>query len=560
MKTTFLIALICISLSITALSQTTITGHLLGCDGRPMAMSHVHIDGGLGRFDIDPSLHDVNYERVQTDSDGNFRLSTKATGAFYLAFTGVGHEMMQVPLIVESATNLQVEAQLRPVQYLDNLNNVEVFFNVLDGRPSAKGTRNKMGKRSDGTYVAEISTELPSLNYVLVNVGGSPSKFSPPFSSGTMADIYEYWNFGVYFSVIHSRDNIARITFDPAKLKRSEVPGKIRFIDSTCIQASFADLQDRFAKVKEGHDLAFREHFKAGKSFKEFSYDWTRIAADLRRSIENETVQILRDELIIEYLELATISGKGIDRSYLKKRLQEVSPLSLGWVYHVTAAEQMPTYATNGKKYLDRILAEHPNRNFRAQLMLVLCTSAKTEHRQAEYLRLFYRLINDFPDTPAGRAAKDSWYPRGKIKPGVDIPDFSFVSLDDPSIKLTKTGFREKYLLIDFWATWCGPCVGELKFLHKAYEMYHSKGLEMLSISFDQSPDIVRRFRSRKWPMPWHNVVVDENDQPDVSLSFEVAFPKPILVDPKGKIIEMHDNLRGEDLAKTLKKYLGGRR
>lgn len=557
MKSTLLIVLVCFIFSITALSQTTITGHLLGCDGQPMAMSHVHIDGGLGRFNIDSSLLDVNYARVQTDSDGSFKISTAATGAFYLAFTGVGHEMMQIPLVAEKAMNLQVEVQLRAVQYVENFGSVEVLYNEYDGRPSSKLTSSKMKREPNGSYVAEISTELPSLSYVLANIAGAPSKFGPPICSGTMADTYEYWNYGGYFSVIHPKDNRPRVTFDPARLKRSKTGGRIRFIDSTCVQARFAWIHDSFGRIKEGHDLAFREHFKAGKSFKEFSYDWTPIAADLRRRIESETVQILRDELIIEYLELATISGKGIDRSFLKRRLQEVSPLSLAWVYHVTAAEQILAYAANGGKYLDRILTEHPNRNFRAQLMLVLCTSAKTEHRQADYLRLFYRLINDFPDTPAARAAKDSWYPRGKIKPGAKIPEFSFASLDNSSITLTKTSFKEKYLLIDFWATWCGPCVGELKFLHKAYEMYHNNGLEIMSISFDQSPDIVRRFRSTKWPMPWHNVVVDEKDQPDVSQTFEVAFPRPILVDPKGRIIEMDDNLRGEELEKTLKKYLG---
>ena len=441
MKTALLVAIVCLPFSFTALSQTTITGHLLGCDGKPMVMSHVHIDGGLGRMNVDPSIQDINYARVQTDSNGSFQISMATKGAFSLAFTGVGHEMMQIPLVVESAKNLQVDVQLRAVQYTENFGGVEVQYNQYDGRPTAKGTTSKMEKQLDGSYVAQISTDLPSLSYVLVNIGGSPSRFSPPLSSGTMADTYEYWNFGAYFSVIHPKDNLARITFDTTRLKRLETGGKIRFIDSSCIQARFANLQELFAKMKEGYDFAFKEHFKAGKSYKEFSYDWRPIAADLRRRIENETVQILRDELIIEYLELATISGKGIDRSFLKRRLYEVSPLSLAWVYHVTAAEQVRTYSANGKEYLDRILAEHPNRNFRAQLMLVLCTSAKTEHRQADYFRLFYRLTNDFPDTPAGRAAKYSWYPRGKIKPGAEIPDFSFVSLDDPSIKLTKSLF-----------------------------------------------------------------------------------------------------------------------
>ena len=84
--------------------------------------------------------------------------------------------------------------------------------------------------------------------------------------------------------------------------------------------------------------------------------------------------------------------------------------------------------------------------------------------------------------------------------------------------------------------------------------------LEILSLSFDQKPEDVKKFREEKWKMPWKHAFIEGNFQSDLAKLFEVnGIPKPILVDETGKIIAIEGKLRGETLEQTLGKVFADR-
>ena len=77
-------------------------------------------------------------------------------------------------------------------------------------------------------------------------------------------------------------------------------------------------------------------------------------------------------------------------------------------------------------------------------------------------------------------------------------PPFAIVCLDDSSMLISNESIKGKYYLIDFWATWCPPCVEEIPELSRVYEKYKGRKLEVLSLSFDKSPLQIQQFRKTK--------------------------------------------------------------
>jgi thiol-disulfide isomerase/thioredoxin len=175
-----------------------------------------------------------------------------------------------------------------------------------------------------------------------------------------------------------------------------------------------------------------------------------------------------------------------------------------------------------------------------------------------EWKRLYALLKDEYGDVPEIKWTIIQNNPDAVVMVGKPVPSFEVVLLDG-SGKVSNTSMLGKYYMIDFWATWCGPCVREMPAIHKAYEKFKGKkGFEIVSLSMDAAEAQIAPFRAKKWKMPWINAFIPGVFEAEIAKKFEVAgIPKPVLVGPDGKIIAMQEDLRGEELEKTLAKYLG---
>jgi thiol-disulfide isomerase/thioredoxin len=137
------------------------------------------------------------------------------------------------------------------------------------------------------------------------------------------------------------------------------------------------------------------------------------------------------------------------------------------------------------------------------------------------------------------------------------VPHFAVASLDDPGTLISEESLRGRTCLVDFWATWCPPCVEEIPHLAKAYEKFHARGFEILSLSFDKSPEQIKLFRSKRFPMPWLHGYVERGFGSYIAEIFRVEnIPRQVLIGPNGDILATDEALRGSRLETTLEQYL----
>ncbi|NQZ12686.1 MAG: TlpA family protein disulfide reductase, partial [Algicola sp.] len=142
-----------------------------------------------------------------------------------------------------------------------------------------------------------------------------------------------------------------------------------------------------------------------------------------------------------------------------------------------------------------------------------------------------------------------------KLIEGLQAPKFSIAGLHPTGTIYNKDSFEGKVVLLDFWATWCVPCLKEMPILHEAYAQFKPLGFEILSLSGDDAIEDVSQFRQTKWQMPWKHAFLDNGQHPINKDYFVFGYPKAVLIDEKGNILADGDNARGSKLVKTLSEY-----
>lgn len=171
---------------------------------------------------------------------------------------------------------------------------------------------------------------------------------------------------------------------------------------------------------------------------------------------------------------------------------------------------------------------------------------SQTSYLSAKQRDLYESLSDSAKNSHYGRLVYDELYPVGR--PGDKMPEFEAVTIDGTKTGLAALCKDKKYVVLDFWASWCGPCRREIPNLKKIYADFADKGFDIISVSID------------KEEKPWINAVENEglkwvnirDTDHSIADKYKVsAVPTMYIVDSEGRLVG--ENLRGEELAEKIK-------
>ncbi len=136
---------------------------------------------------------------------------------------------------------------------------------------------------------------------------------------------------------------------------------------------------------------------------------------------------------------------------------------------------------------------------------------------------------------------------------GQEFPPFEAVDASTGA-PFHLTGLRGKIVLVEFWATWCGPCRAELPNVKKAFEQYHALGFEIISISLDQDIDKCKTFCQTE-KLTWHHIIEGGGWKTRLAQEYRIrGIPTAILLDPHGIVVETR--ARGKRLFEAIEQAL----
>ena len=138
---------------------------------------------------------------------------------------------------------------------------------------------------------------------------------------------------------------------------------------------------------------------------------------------------------------------------------------------------------------------------------------------------------------------------------GETYADFTALSIDGKAVQLEPIVKRNRYTLLQFWASWCGPCRKEIPILKELYEKYHAKGFEIVSFSLDHSQTNWEK-ASEKEQILWYNISDLKAFRSEIVSKYPVkGIPSNVIINQEGIIIA--SNLNGEELEEKLSEIFG---
>ncbi len=527
-------------------STGTLSGKVVATNGKAPIIAHVHLlrpGGDLSK----------PFRSIKVNKDGTFKISLPAEKYLTLYITAAFHHPLEVPLVRKDKNqSVELDFQLACYRFKKTFDQVKILG---DWNDFAFSTAQPMQKQADGTFTFDVHPKADTVAYQLLGLTLRERSLN-----GTQFDYLVYDHGGDYRSVLRKTDSVMHIVFDPKKIpyQYNDALPKVLLKKGTLLTQDFMDIKLLVDRYQNNWGVARQQYVQKFGTDRGFRFDFTPLLRTLDKMRQDTQFQMVKDYIDMQRVQLARY-GLKVDNTLYKKLADHIPADDPMWTLNPQILPFVLEKAYGKEKarqMLEQALPKISNPFTKAFILVRLGMEAKINHDKQRLTEIYNQLKSGYSDIYFVKYYLKMLNPEARIAVGKPIPDFSFKDMFTGKEISNKT-LKGKFYIMDFWATWCKPCLGELPFLTKAYQTYKNKNFTIVSVSFDRSPEDVIKFRKGKFKMPWHHVFLDKSIRDKVGDTFEVGgIPKPILVSPEGVIIAMENEIRGENLAKTLQKYL----
>ena len=178
-------------------------------------------------------------------------------------------------------------------------------------------------------------------------------------------------------------------------------------------------------------------------------------------------------------------------------------------------------------------------------------------HEAGEAFTLLEKAFENHPDPSLSKQAA-ARAENGRRRAALVGQPFTVSGVQPDGSPFDWSKYEGKVVLVDFWATWCGPCLQEIPIIDAAYKKYKAQGFEVVGVNLDEDPKTLLRFLDVQ-PLSWTTVISDDPNAQGFDHPLAVqcgidAIPFLVLVDREGKVDALH--VRGERLDERLAKLL----
>lgn len=531
--------------------QHQLSGLLLGVDGEPMKYAQIRVKPLYALTKEEATLVDV-------DSDGHYAFDFDEPGRYKLMFMGVGHLPTTLIVDYQQQQGLVMDVQLDRLPFKENPDNVMVglYTDIVEGKE--KATRHALTKAENGHFTANIDLPAGPIKYQVTGLADGRYSAEDAQTSSFIAGIY-----GNFHSLVQHEGGEWNVDIAPPVAGPNKAETPLRLSGAWLEQAKTIELlgaynrilaEQRIAKVKakEG-DFEYAAGLHTLKKWRE-TYEGSQLEplvlamstgiAGQDNAIHTQAV----DEIAVDSWLWS------LDRVSFLGSVSSSGPADEELAEDTRAFRQLNHYDTKVKQFLTQ------NADYEAKAD-VLFNLAYFNRKEGE-TELYQQYFDDFKENYTDAWRYDFYFrllQPSKFDKGAVAPAFEIVALDNPDIFYSNSSFEGNVYLLDFWATWCPPCLKELPVLHEIYTRFHDQGFEILSLSADLFVEDVTKFRQDKWEMPWKHAFLQDGEHPIIKSYDVFSYPTAYLIDENGKILATGDKVRGEQLEQTLASYFSGK-